>query len=141
MVMVKKVGVAAFIVINNSYLVIGKRIDKNAPAYNQYCVPGGKVEIDENLDDAIKREVKEETGIDIFNENIKPVYFTDVIPDYITCYYLVLLYDENFIKDSIKSPEANKLEISVVNLDNIPDLWGNAKNIFERIYNYVTYDS
>jgi len=33
--------------------------------HGQYCIPGGHVELNETLENAIKREVKEEVGIDI----------------------------------------------------------------------------
>ncbi len=35
--------------------------------YGKYCVPGGKIEVGEKLKEALKREIKEETNLDIFN--------------------------------------------------------------------------
>jgi len=34
---------------------------------NKYIVPGGHVELGEKIEDALKREVKEETGLDVHN--------------------------------------------------------------------------
>ena len=34
---------------------------------NKYVIPGGHVELGEKIEDALKREVKEETGLDVFN--------------------------------------------------------------------------
>lgn len=34
---------------------------------NKYVIPGGHVEVGETLEEAVKREVKEETGLDVFD--------------------------------------------------------------------------
>ncbi len=34
---------------------------------NKYVVPGGHIEIGEKIEDALEREVKEETGLDIYD--------------------------------------------------------------------------
>lgn len=36
---------------------------------NKYVLPGGHVELGEKMEDALKREVKEETGLDIYDIN------------------------------------------------------------------------
>ncbi len=33
---------------------------------NKYTIPGGHIELGENIKQALKREIKEETGMDIF---------------------------------------------------------------------------
>lgn len=52
---------------------------KNEPYKGCWALPGGYMEINETLEDAVKREVKEETGIDINRSCFK--YFNDKIFD------------------------------------------------------------
>jgi len=41
-----------------------------SPAWNgKYVIPGGHIELGERLEDALKREIKEETNLDIFDIN------------------------------------------------------------------------
>ena len=49
---------------------------------NEYHFPGGKKEIQEGIDETIKREIKEETGINVSNMDLEPfakltMYFQD----------------------------------------------------------------
>ena len=46
---------------------------------NKYVIPGGHVELGERFEDALKREIKEETGLNIFD--IKFVCFQESIFD------------------------------------------------------------
>ena len=54
----------AFIVKDNKLLVI-KRRPNDVQRPNIWEIPGGRLELGENPKEGIKREVKEETGIDI----------------------------------------------------------------------------
>ena len=46
---------------------------------NKYVIPGGHIELGENIKDALKREIKEETGLDIYD--IKFLIFQEFIYD------------------------------------------------------------
>ena len=50
--------VAAFIVFKNKVLLV------NHPRYGKWLGPGGHIELDEDPDEALFREIKEETGLE-----------------------------------------------------------------------------
>ena len=39
---------------------------------DKYVVPGGHIELGEHIEDALKREVKEETGLDVTDQSSTP---------------------------------------------------------------------
>lgn len=57
------VGCGAFILNDKNELLLQKR--NKAPEKEYWSIPGGKVEMFETFYQAVKREVKEETGVDI----------------------------------------------------------------------------
>ena len=59
-----KVGIG-ILVLKNGKLLLGKR--KNAHGEGQYSTPGGHMEYLESFEECAKREVKEETGMEIQN--------------------------------------------------------------------------
>lgn len=48
---------------NKEYILLGKR--KNVAGHNQYFIPGGHIKTGEKIFDSLKREVKEETDLDV----------------------------------------------------------------------------
>ena len=56
------VGVGA-IVVSEGKILLEKR--KNMPGRGKWSVPGGLVELGENIEKAVIREVQEETGLDV----------------------------------------------------------------------------
>ncbi|MEM2108088.1 MAG: NUDIX hydrolase [Candidatus Bathyarchaeia archaeon] len=64
------VGVGA-IIINDGKILLEKR--KSAPAKGKWSVPGGLVELGENIKQAVIREVKEETGLDVASPRLVDV--------------------------------------------------------------------
>ena len=54
------VGVGA-VILDDDRILLEQR--KNEPSKGKWSVPGGLVELGESLEDAVVREVKEETGL------------------------------------------------------------------------------
>ncbi len=57
------VGCGAFILNENNELLLQQRI--KSPEAGFWSIPGGRLEMFETFESAVKREVKEETGVDI----------------------------------------------------------------------------
>lgn len=58
-----RVGSAVFVVDDDGRLLLGVR--EKDPHRGKWVLPGGKVEPFETLEDAARREIREETGLDI----------------------------------------------------------------------------
>jgi len=66
------VDAVVFTILDNELKIIIIR-RKNPPFKGYFALPGGFVELDENLDGAAERELKEETGVEnIFLKKLKP---------------------------------------------------------------------
>src|SRR5215469_10236379 len=75
--------VSVILTNNEGKLWITQRINKSKPLYGKQCCPGGKVEKNETLKEACKREVLEECDIDIWEINDNPLNYlqTNVYED------------------------------------------------------------
>jgi len=61
------------IIIRDGKILLGKR--RNAHGAGSWCCPGGHLEYGESLEDCARREVREETGLEI--ENVRRGTFTN----------------------------------------------------------------
>ena len=64
------VGVGA-IIHNGERILLEKR--KNSPGKGKWSVPGGLVDLGETAEQAVIREVKEETGLEVYNPRLVDV--------------------------------------------------------------------
>jgi nucleoside triphosphatase len=68
--------VVVAIIENKDKILIGKKAKGVGPYPDLWQIPGGGANIEtESLEEAIKREIREEAGIEVFN--IKPVSFDE----------------------------------------------------------------
>ncbi|MCL6219267.1 NUDIX domain-containing protein [Zunongwangia pacifica] len=114
-------------------LVLVKR--KNEPFKDKWALPGGFVEQEEDLADAAKRELQEETGLVVDrNEQIgtfgKPG--RDPRGRTISIVYLSLIDREEALKAADDAAEAAWFDI-----DNLPELAFDHSKIVEKSYQYL----
>ncbi len=84
-----------------------------AHQWNKYQFVGGRIEENENLNDALKREIKEETGLDL-NDNYEPIvkrtsYYKnhpeDGINSKVDIYYYEIKADKKYDLNNIELTE------------------------------------
>ena len=63
----QKINVVCAIIEHQNQILIGKKIEGDHPANlgGKWTLPGGKVEYAESLENALKREIREETNLEI----------------------------------------------------------------------------
>jgi 8-oxo-dGTP diphosphatase len=62
-----RIGLGVIIVDQDGKILIGKRKGSHAPYYS---IPGGNLELGETFEEGSKREIKEETDLDINNPEV-----------------------------------------------------------------------
>jgi len=113
-----KITVAALVEKDNKFLLT-KEILESGKEY--WIVPGGGVEFGENLIDAVKREIKEETNLDI-EINVFAGFQEVIVPKYnyhtIIFFYRALPKNENLLleKKILEAKFFTKKEIKNLNL-------------------------
>jgi len=126
------VGVGAIIICNGKIL-LEKR--KNEPGKGKWSIPGGLVELGESLEQAVIREVKEETELDVYEPQlIDAVDNITVEEDGRIKYHFVIV--DYFVKLKGGTPRATSdaEELRMVELDEVEkfDLTKTFRAFFER---------
>ena len=98
-------------------ILLEKRTDNG-----MWCVPGGALELGETLEEALKREVKEETSLDIFNPKLFDVKagVHMVYPNNDEVYYTDVVYEINEYKGELK-PDSESKELCWIKIDELPN--------------------
>lgn len=74
------ITVGAVVVKNGSLLMVRR---KNHPGKGLWSIPGGRLELGEYLTDAVAREVKEETGLDVEVKGLLGIFELPGDPHYV----------------------------------------------------------
>jgi len=123
-------GVGLFVFNENKQVLMQLRTD-----YNQWGFPGGSMELGESFEETAKRELKEETNLDIIGcKLIRVLSGKDTYREYpngdklydITAIFVITSYEGNL---KINDDESKKL--SWFSIDNIP------QNITDHTRNYL----
>ena len=113
------IGLAATAVILNDDNEILLLQRNKAPEAGNWSVPGGAVEFGETMEDALKRELYEELGIEI--EIIKPLTFTDHIPSPKSTHWVVATFLAKIISGEVTNKEPEKhQQLAWFSLTDIP---------------------
>jgi 8-oxo-dGTP diphosphatase len=130
----KKPGVAVSVFIfKGEYISFQKRKSPKKHKYNFWSVPGGKLELFEDLEKCAKRETLEEVGIKI--KNLKFIDITnDYVKDNINEHYITIFYKADYLSGKLENKEINKcFEVKWIHKDNLPKkLFFPIKNLFKK---------
>lgn len=97
--MKKIVKVVGAIIINEDDKILCTLRNKNKSLGNMWEFPGGKIELGETLEEALKRELKEELELNVNSLT----FFTNVVKEYenfiidLTCFKCKILNNEPYI--------------------------------------------
>ncbi|QGA53444.1 NUDIX domain-containing protein [Sulfolobus sp. E5-1-F] len=122
------VAVGCLIVEENKVLLVKR---KNPPNAGLWAIPGGKVEYGETLEDALKREMREETGLEIAVGNILSI--VQVIDQ--GYHYVILDFECKPIGGKLNA-SSDALEVEYIpfnKLENIPT----TRTTYEMLIKYL----
>jgi 8-oxo-dGTP diphosphatase len=105
----KLVAKAALFNDKNELLLLRRSsTDKNRPG--EWDFPGGRVEEDENYTDAVIREVKEETGLDLKHDEVDIMYSTTTFYDRVSTMRFIFIGKVQHNPEIILSSEHDLFE-------------------------------
>jgi 8-oxo-dGTP diphosphatase len=115
-------GVGVLVIVKcDNQILLGKR--KGSHGHGEWCFPGGHLELNESPEQCGKRELLEETGINL--ENMTPIdngYTNDIFYNdkkhYITLYQLYSI--DEIIEPVLREPE-KCFQWKWCDIDNLPD--------------------
>lgn len=114
------VGCGAIIINDKNEVLLLKRSMNSRTDPGLWSRPGGQVEFDESVEDAVEREVKEEAGIIV--KAVRRLDYTETISDDKTTHWVALGYLAEHVSGEPVNVEPDKHdEIKWFPLDDLPD--------------------
>jgi 8-oxo-dGTP diphosphatase len=116
-----KIGCEAFIIKDNKIL-LGLR--KNCFGEGTWGLPGGHLEFQEKIVEAVKRELQEEIGVDFAEENFKLAKVLDDIHKDSDRHYLHFSFEVEYANQEIKLMEPDRcVEWRFFDIKNLPEIF------------------
>lgn len=128
--------VGAVLLKDDTTILLPKRSNKLKKMPNKYEFPGGKVEKNETLKEALKRELNEELSIDVDLTNI--IEFPNNILQ-TERFILTIFIVKKWKNELTINPEINSeiLEVNLDELKNVEDLLDTDKQIVPYILEFL----
>lgn len=99
-----RVAVAA-IIVKNCKVLVGKRT--SGYGSGTWALPGGKLEFGESLEECVRRELREETGVEM--KNISFGYVVDNITPEDNKHYVVIYMKGEYAGGDVRANEPDKI--------------------------------
>jgi 8-oxo-dGTP diphosphatase len=134
------VGVGA-IIFRGDCVILVKR--GKEPSLGKWSIPGGLVELGETLHDAVRREVREEVGLDVEVGDLVAALDRVILDQAGKIEYHYILLD--FVcdgKEGTPSPSSDALDCAFVSLDVLGDypMTDGTENVIRRAYSRTRGD-
>jgi ADP-ribose pyrophosphatase YjhB (NUDIX family) len=135
------ISAGGVIIIDGKILIIKR---KNEPESGKWTIPGGVINIGEKIKDGLKREIFEETGLNVDIRNLLDIV-EKIIEDNqggIKYHYVIADYLCEYVSGDIKA-SSDALEVKLISPDDIDrfELCNGTKRIIEMALNYVKKES
>lgn len=106
-----QIAVGAVVVDNGALLMVRRG---HEPAKGLWTIPGGRLEKNELLEDAVVREVAEETGLQITVSELLGIFEVPGDPHYVILDYLATVTDPTAISAAGDADEARWVPLNAV---------------------------
>ena len=114
------VGCGAFILNDKNEFLMLKRTDKCRNEAGKWNIPGGKVDFNEKVEEAILREIKEELGADLQIDDFM-FFINHIIPDD-GQHWVSFIFKSKIVAGELQNLEPHKhSEMKWFSLDSLPE--------------------